>query len=1219
MGVLQIRLLGGFSLEHDGKVLPPLPSRAARSLFALLVTQRGTTQTRDRLAGTFWPDLAEARARRRLSHALWQLQQVLTEVHAAEPFTIVGADTVRFNDHADYWLDIDEFEKLGSGTLDDMEAAIELYRGDFLAGSYDDWLLVEQQRLRGEYAALLQRAIAGHKSRGDISKALAVARRFVGHDPLNEEAHREVMRLSFLLGQFNDAIQQFEFCSSILEEELGEQPSAATRELYAEIMVQRTKGDRPFVPDPQSVLFRPGEMAMVGRVHERAAVIERMAGLFGGRGGVVLVEGASGAGVSRFLGGLAADAHWRGLGVMDAAARSSAIPYDLCRQALGDALSPLRTQQVMAIAEPVWLTAASAVLPALGSLGEAAARLDPAEEAERVAQALTEVLLALGRINPHVILLDDVHLADAETLAFLELAALRLSRSNVLLVLGYHSAEARDTPRVWETLLNIDAQPGVSRLKLEDLDAGETAELIRAATGSAPENSLIDSVFSQTGGNPLLVLETLRGMTQQPEFDEPLTEAAFSLLERRLRLAAPATLRVLQAASVFDSRVTVDSVVAVAGIDPAVALQAVDNAVRRAFLVEADDHLDFAHRLMKAATLKTIPDGDVSSLHRAAARQMVETDSYEVEEIARHLRESGQLELSAEYSIRAADRALEVFAHETAVSHFAAALAAASQVGTPDSQLVGMLLRYEQLLDQLARRQEQGSVLHRMNALDVDAATQVEIARRRVLYLANIDQFEEANLESTAALQLASEHGLPRGGLLAAHGLAVAWSGRPAEALPYLEQATADGGMSTAEIAEVRYSLGMAMSSLDHPRAVATLAEALRLFGELGHQRRNADVLGLMATNHASRGEIGLAESELQGAIDICEQIGFTQGEATNRANLASLHYLYGRPALALRGFEAVLAILASVPNPRTKALTLNNAAFVRHRVVGDDATASQQASEALEYYQSVGNPRGTAHAASILARIAARRDPSSALLLLAEHLEGFDMPGAWTTAHMNRTQAEVRLASGDLAGAREYCDLARAAAAEGDLTDALPTIAGLSAQVALAAGDKDRALEEARRAVANLGPAVEQPYLLHYTHYRAAIDHQERANALVRAYDGLQSALEGFTPSERLLAEAVPEHSAIIESWSAHFPIQRRVDLQQVDGSGALTVELTVAAPGDHAASTKPTRRRLRIVRMLAEAAEHGVVLDTARIASLLGVSPATVRRDIAVLRQED
>ena len=77
MNVLRAHLFGGLALTWDRDPLPAIPSSAARSLLAYLITYRDRSHTRDLLAGTFWPDLPDAVARRRLRQALWQIRRAL--------------------------------------------------------------------------------------------------------------------------------------------------------------------------------------------------------------------------------------------------------------------------------------------------------------------------------------------------------------------------------------------------------------------------------------------------------------------------------------------------------------------------------------------------------------------------------------------------------------------------------------------------------------------------------------------------------------------------------------------------------------------------------------------------------------------------------------------------------------------------------------------------------------------------------------------------------------------------------------------------------------------------------------------------------------------------------------------------------------------------------------------------------------------------------------
>src|SRR3972149_5374241 len=96
MAGLEVRLLGGFELVREGRTLEQLPLRAARSLFAYLVLNRERPHPRDLLAGTFWPEFDDSRARRRLSQALWQIKTTIGD-EAPGRHLRGGPDTGRVN------------------------------------------------------------------------------------------------------------------------------------------------------------------------------------------------------------------------------------------------------------------------------------------------------------------------------------------------------------------------------------------------------------------------------------------------------------------------------------------------------------------------------------------------------------------------------------------------------------------------------------------------------------------------------------------------------------------------------------------------------------------------------------------------------------------------------------------------------------------------------------------------------------------------------------------------------------------------------------------------------------------------------------------------------------------------------------------------------------------------------------------------------------------
>lgn len=256
--MLQAYLFGGFNLESDGHPLPTIPSLAARSLLAYLLTYRQRSHTRTLLVGLFWPDLPEATARRRLSHALWEIRRTLGSLSADQPCLLTGHESVRFNLALPHWIDVAEFEQALAVPAESLrpdagQSAVTLYRGDFLAGFYEDWVLLERERLRDQYLAALSQLVERSKGQGRYETALGYAAQLARYDPLREEAHREVMRLYFLLNRPREALQQYLLCRDLLLEELGSEPGAATTRLFQEIQ-QRLALEPAGIAEPTSRL-----------------------------------------------------------------------------------------------------------------------------------------------------------------------------------------------------------------------------------------------------------------------------------------------------------------------------------------------------------------------------------------------------------------------------------------------------------------------------------------------------------------------------------------------------------------------------------------------------------------------------------------------------------------------------------------------------------------------------------------------------------------------------------------------------------------------------------------------------------------------------------------------------------------------------------------------------------------------------------------------------
>ena len=98
-------------------------------------------------------------------------------------------------------------------------------RGDLLPGWYDDWVLLERERLRQVRLQALEAVAARLASLGRHGEALQAAHAAIRAEPLRESAHRLMVRIHLAEGNVAEAVRAYELFRTMLEHELGVPPS----------------------------------------------------------------------------------------------------------------------------------------------------------------------------------------------------------------------------------------------------------------------------------------------------------------------------------------------------------------------------------------------------------------------------------------------------------------------------------------------------------------------------------------------------------------------------------------------------------------------------------------------------------------------------------------------------------------------------------------------------------------------------------------------------------------------------------------------------------------------------------------------------------------------------------------------------------------------------------------------------------------------------------
>lgn len=240
--MLRIHLFGNLQLFFNGQALPFAGLPKTLPLWAYLLLQRGSALTREQVAFTLWPDEKEADARSNLRRHLHDLRRVLPPTPEDRPWLLAQGAKLRWNPDAEYWLDVAEFET--SCRLPNRLAnAVALYSGDLLPGIYEDWIFFDRERLRNDFFAALSQLVQQSIAQQEYRQGIDYVLKLLAHDPLREDAVRDLMLLRSLSGDRTGALREYKQFEGRLAAELNVAPMPETNELYREIV--QNKIQRP--------------------------------------------------------------------------------------------------------------------------------------------------------------------------------------------------------------------------------------------------------------------------------------------------------------------------------------------------------------------------------------------------------------------------------------------------------------------------------------------------------------------------------------------------------------------------------------------------------------------------------------------------------------------------------------------------------------------------------------------------------------------------------------------------------------------------------------------------------------------------------------------------------------------------------------------------------------------------------------------------------------
>jgi WD40 repeat protein/DNA-binding SARP family transcriptional activator/energy-coupling factor transporter ATP-binding protein EcfA2 len=235
--MLEVRLLGQFDVRKNGSSIL-IPSRPAQSLLAYLLLTPGTAHRREKLSGLLWGDSSEANARSNLRQALWRVRKALdSNPNQEQTYVLSDQYSVAFNPNSDYWLDAAVLEKQAKATTssDRLMDLLSLYRGELLPGFYDDWAMLERERLQAVFERDVERLLELLRTEQRWTEMLEWGERWIAYGQRPEPAYRALMIAHGALGNRSRVAYIYDRCVKALRDDLGVEPSEITQKLFAQL------------------------------------------------------------------------------------------------------------------------------------------------------------------------------------------------------------------------------------------------------------------------------------------------------------------------------------------------------------------------------------------------------------------------------------------------------------------------------------------------------------------------------------------------------------------------------------------------------------------------------------------------------------------------------------------------------------------------------------------------------------------------------------------------------------------------------------------------------------------------------------------------------------------------------------------------------------------------------------------------------------------------
>lgn len=657
---VSVRLLGSLEVARAGRMVPLPASKRTRALLGYLV-DNANFHSREHLCDLFWDGPDDPRAALR-----WSLTKLRPVVNDASVRLTSDRERIRFISH-DAQVDVDRVRVLLAAGVNQSElpaleeASALLMRGEFLDGldlprcyRFHHWCMAERERFGSLHRQVLNSLI--ERLEGSPELVLRYVHALVAADPLSEAAHAKLIDVLASAGRHREADAHYAYARELLQRELAA-PLVGLLQLGSGGNGSNPSHDQSLKKEPGQEVrnhTEPSNVApeIVGHEIARCKLNMALQSLsVPTRRSVLMLDGQPGIGKSRLLKMTIDNAAATGVRVISARCfeAETVRPYGIwldALRALPFAEMPDAIKQEVAAVPPGIDRKSS------GERGRA-----------RLFRAIVDLITRLSSQRPLVIALDDLQWIDEGSASLLHFLVRTLGPSCTLFVAATRTDEVDDNPWAKRLLLSLKRDRSLDKVTLAPLNRDQTAFLL----GAGATESVISSIYRESGGNPLFILELARARLREGDTENFSLEM---LVEERLDRLDPQTREVVKYAAAIGREFRPEILGAAIDVPEPLLMERLDRLQRRSLLsVSAEGYFDFCHDLIRNTTYRALSQPWRRMIHRRIAAALSEAASAEPSyhgDLVHHAGLAEDFALASRSSVAAGERCLRVFANSEA-------------------------------------------------------------------------------------------------------------------------------------------------------------------------------------------------------------------------------------------------------------------------------------------------------------------------------------------------------------------------------------------------------------------------------------------------------------------------------------------------------------------------------------------------------------------------